>query len=423
MRDLFAPVSRDERQEECKRNWLLNKGKGTIVAATGVGKTRIAIKCIQAVRSKYPEISVLVLVPTESLKSQWIEELDTWGLGFNTEVKVMMGASKKEYSCDLLVIDEAHRINSETIANVFQVVKYKLILGLTATFERLDGRHEILAKYAPVVDTITVEDALLNNWISKYKDYVVLIDVDDIDVYKRYNKSFVEHYEFFDFDYSKAMSMLGTQGIKNKIAYRDELSKGQEDRKKEILQSVNYHAKGFITAIQNRKKFVQEHPEKLRIAQEIIKYRSDKKIITFCANVKMAESFPTGYVYTGKTGKKKNRLTLEEFSALPNGILHTCKLAEEGLNLPDLSVGIMLGVNSSKTKAVQTLGRVVRLSKDKTAEFFTLVINDTIETEWMKKSRISDNFEIIDVENLMKILRGEPYETYKKKLQNFTYRF
>ena len=83
----------------------------------------------------------------------------------------------------------------------------------------------------------------------------------------------------------------------------------------------------------------------------------------------------------------------------------------------------MLGVNSSKTKAVQTLGRVVRLSKDKTAEFFTLVINDTIETEWMKKSRIDNNFEIIDVNNLMKVLRGEPYETYKRKLQNFTYRF
>ena len=423
MKDLFAPVTRDERQEECKKNWLRNKGKGTIVAATGVGKTRIAIKCIQAVRSKYPDISVLVLVPTEALKSQWTEELDSWGLGFNTEVKVMMGASKKEYSCDLLIIDEAHRINSETIANVFKVVKYKLILGLTATFERLDGRHEILAKYAPVCDTITMQDALLNNWVSKYKDYVVLIDVDDIDIYKKYNKSFVEHFEFFGFDFNKAMSMLGNDGISNKLRYRDELCQGDDSKKKEILKSINYHAKGFITAIQNRKKFVQSHPEKIRITEEIIKHRNNSKIITFSSNVKIAESISTGFVYTGKEGKKKNRMTLEEFSKLPSGVLNSCKLAEEGLNLPDLSVGIMLGVNSSKTKAVQTLGRVVRLSKDKTAEFFTLVINDTIETEWMKKSRIDNNFEIIDVNNLMKVLRGEPYETYKRKLQNFTYRF
>ena len=93
------------------------------------------------------------------------------------------------------------------------------------------------------------------------------------------------------------------------------------------------------------------------------------------------------------------------------------------MNLPDLSVGIMLGVNSSKTKAVQTLGRVVRLSKDKTAEFFTLVINDTVETKWMQNSRIDNSFETIDVENLRKVLKGEPYEKYKRKLKNFTFRF
>ena len=386
-------------------------------------KTRIAIKTIQRVRQKYPLLSVLVLVPTELLKNQWLEELDRWGVGINTEVKVMMGASKKEYNCDLLIIDEAHRINSEIIANVFEVVHYKLILGLTATFERLDGRHEILAKYAPVCDTITIEEALLNNWVSKYKDYVVLIDVDDIDVYKNYNKEFTEHFEFFQFDFNKALSMIGPQGLRNRLAYRDEICKGDESMKKEVLKSITYHATGFIRAIQNRKKFVQNHPEKLRLAEEIIKHRPNTKIITFSANTKMAESFTTGFVYTGKEGKKKNRMTLEEFANLPEGCLHSVKLAEEGMNLPDLSVGIMLGVNSSKTKAIQTLGRVIRLSKDKTAEFFTLVINNTVETEWMRKSRIDNNFTIINSENLMKVLKGEPFEPYKKKVQQFTYRF
>lgn len=423
MKDLFTPLTRDERQDESVRKWLQNKGKATIVAATGVGKTIIAIKTIQRVRQKYPLLSVLVLVPTELLKNQWLEELDRWGVGINTEVKVMMGASKKEYNCDLLIIDEAHRINSEIIANVFEVIHYKLILGLTATFERLDGRHEILAKYAPVCDTITIEEALLNNWVSKYKDYVVLINVNDIDVYKNYNKEFTEHFEFFQFDFNKAMSMIGPQGLRNRLIYRDELCNGNESIKKEVLKSITYHATGFIRAIQNRKKFVQNHPEKLRLAEEIIKHRPNTKIITFSANTKMAESFSTGFVYTGKEGKKKNRMTLEEFSNLSEGCLHSVKLAEEGMNLPDLSVGIMLGVNSSKTKAIQTLGRVIRLSKDKTAEFFTLVINDTVETEWMRKSRIDNNFTIIDSENLMKVLKGEPFKPYKKKVQQFTYRF
>lgn len=209
MKDLFTPLTRDERQDECVKKWLQNKGKATIVAATGVGKTIIAMKCMKKVLSKYPTMRILVVVPTELLKHQWDSELDAWGLGFNAEVQVMMGASKRNYQCDMLVIDEAHRINSEVIANIFKVVQYKLILGLTATFERLDGRHVILAKYAPVCDTISMEEALLNGWVSKYRDFVVLIEVDDINTYNSYNKEFINHFEFFQFDYNKAKRKIG----------------------------------------------------------------------------------------------------------------------------------------------------------------------------------------------------------------------
>lgn len=422
MKDLFTPLTRDERQEEAIRNWIKSKGKGTIVAATAFGKTRTAVKIIQKLRTKYPNISVLVVVPTELLKNQWSSELDIWGLGFNTEVRVMMGTSKMSLNCDLLIIDEAHRINSEQLSNILENTKFKLILGLTATFERLDGRHEILAKYAPICDTITIQDALLNGWISKYKDYVVLLDVPDIDTYREYNKEFVQHFEYFQFDWNLALSMIGPKGFINRAKYRDKICKDQS-KSKEVFKQITYHATAFMRSLQNRKKFIHNHPEKIRVAEEIIAARPNSKIITFSANVKMAESFSSGFVYTGKDSKKKNRATLEEFSQWASGCLHTCKLAEEGLNLPDLSVGIMLGVNSSKTKQIQTLGRVVRLNKDKTAEFFTIIINNTVESEWMKKSRSDNNFEIIDEENLMKVLRGEPYEPYKKKVQNFTYRF
>lgn len=421
--DLFGPVSRDERQAESVNKWLKSNGKGTVVAGTGVGKTVIAIKCIQRVRTKYPNLSVLVIVPTDLLKDQWESELSKWNVSNNTRVKVMKGASKQEDECDMLIIDEAHRINAETISNVFNVIKYKIILGLTATFERLDGRHEILSRFAPVVDTITLEEAQLNGWVSKYKDYVVLIDVDDLDVYQKLDAKFNEHFEFFDRDFDLIMTMVGPKGFVNKLRYRDELCKHTNKNPKEVLKDINYHANGFIQALQSRKKFVLEHPKKLEIAEEIIAARPNSKIITFSANTKVAESFSSGYIYTGKEGKKKNRMTLEEFSSLPAGQLNTVKLAEEGMNLPDLSVGIMLGVNSSKTKAVQTLGRVIRLSKDKTAEFFTLVINDTVETKWMQNSRINKNFESIDVENLRKVLKGEPYEKYRRKLKDFTFRF
>lgn len=421
---LFTPISRDERQAQAIRAWAKANGRATIVAATGVGKTFISMRIIDKLKQSNPNLHTIILVPTTTLQEQWISELDERGLLLNTEVFVMMGASKKHYVCDLLVLDECHRVNSEVLSANLVNTQYKYILGLTATFERLDGRHEILAKYAPVCDTITMEEALFNGWVTKYKDYVVVIDVPDIDTYNSYNSEFNKAYEFFNWDFSKAMSMAGKDGFRNRWEYAKELAPNNYEHQKEIFKSITYYATSFMRNMQNRKKFVQNHPKKLEVAQEIIKWRNDKKIVTFSANVKMAESFKNGYVYTGKEGKKKNRITLEEFSKMPNGCLHSCKMAIEGLNLPDLTVGIMLGIDSSKTKATQSLGRVARTYKGKLgAEFFTLVINNTVETKWMQNAKADSKIEIIDVANLYKVLRGEPYELYNRKLNNYTFRF
>lgn len=379
---------------------------------------------IDKLKQSNPNLHTIILVPTTTLQEQWISELDERGLLLNTEVFVMMGASKKHYVCDLLVLDECHRVNSEVLSANLVNTQFRYILGLTATFERLDGRHEILAKYAPVCDTITMEDALFNGWVAKYKDYVVVIDVPDIDTYNSYNSEFNKAYEFFNWDFDKAMSMVGKDSFKNRWEYAKELAPNNYEHQKEMFKSITYYATSFMRNMQNRKKFVQNHPKKLEVAQEIIKWRNDKKIVTFSANVKMAESFKNGYVYTGKEGKKKNRITLEEFSKMPSGCLHSCKMAIEGLNVPDLTVGIMLGIDSSKTKAIQSLGRICRLSKGKLgAEFFTLVINNTVETKWMQNAKADSKIEIIDVANLYKVLRGEPYELYNRKLNNYTFRF
>ena len=424
MKDLFTPLTRDERQEESVRKWLQNKGKGCLECATGYGKTRCALMIINKLLSKYPNLRILIVVPTELLKNQWLDHIEYNQLQLNAEVKVINTVAKNGAQCDLLIIDELHTSAANTLINVFTSVKYKLILGLTATFERLDERHKLLEKYCPIVDTVTLQEAQLNGWVSQYNEYLVLIDVDDIEVYKQYNKDFTEHFEFFNFDFNKALSMVGPNGLKNRLAYRDELCAGDENKKKEILKNITYHATGFMRAIQARKKFVYEHPEKLRLAEEIIKYRPDKKVVTFSANTKMAESFSTGLVYTGKESKKKNRISIEEFAKQPSGVLHTCKLAEAGMDIAGLSVGIMLGVNSSEIKSQQTRGRVIRKEGNKKAEFFTLVINDTIETKWWENSHKKDsNIIKINPENLMKVLKGKPYETYKRNLQKFTFRY
>lgn len=424
MKDLFTPLTRDERQEESLRAWLNNKGRGCVEGCTGYGKTRIGLNAIETVRKRYPELSVIVVVPTDVLRNQWLEQLDERGLGWNCKVEIINTASKTIDQCDLLILDEVHKFAADQFSHVFKTVKYKHVLGLTATIERLDGKHELIKKYCPVVDTVTIEVAKANGWVSEFTEYQVIVSAEDIDIYREYNKEFVQHFEFFNFDFGLAMSMVGPKGLTNRLRYRDELCpNGSKEEKSKILKEIMYHSMGFTHALQNRKKFIHNHPQKIEVAREIIKHRADKKIITFSANTKMAEAIGVGYVYTGKEGKKKNRITIDEFKQLDKGVINSCKLAIEGFDCPGLSVGIVMGVDSSATKAIQSTGRVVRKEGSKYAEMFTLVMENTVEQEWFKKSHPKGDYVTIDVENLLKMLQGEEWSPYKKKIQNYTYRF
>lgn len=199
MKDLFTPITRDERQEESLKKWLLSNGHGTIEACTGYGKTRVAINIIKRILTKYPRIRVLVVVPTDLLRIQWLEHIDNNGLSLNVEVMIINTASKTSVKCDLLILDEIHRFAADVFSSVFEVVKYKYIVGLTATIERLDGKHVLINKYCPVIDTIPLEVAKLNGWVSNFTEYQVIITADDIDIYKSYNKEFTSHFEYFGY--------------------------------------------------------------------------------------------------------------------------------------------------------------------------------------------------------------------------------
>jgi len=389
------------------------------VGATGFGKTRVALQIIKWLQSLHPEITIIVVVPTTGLQEQWIEELDEFGCSReHVEVYVINSVIKNTHTCNLLILDECHRYASADFKKVFDMVTYNMILCLTATFERLDGKEKLIAKYAPVVDKVSIQECLANKWVSNYKEYVVVIEPDDLDEYDKLTAEFMTHFEFFDYDFGTAMSMVGKNGWKNRYNYAKEICQNSA-LVQDTFKTVTIHAMGLMRAMQARKKYISSHPEKLRVAEEIIAHRPNSKIITFCATVAMAEQIQEGYVYTGKDSKKGNRVTLNEFSKMKSGVLNTVKKANEGINLPDLDVGIMLGVDSSKIKHAQTRGRVVRYQEGKNAEYFTLILKDTVEVEWWRRSQGKDSCEVIDEDNLMHVLNHEPYETYKEPLKQF----
>ena len=380
---------------------------------------------MKSVISKYPDKTILVVVPTDNLKVQWRQQLDNWGMEFNTEVQVINTVIRRNWKADILCLDEVHRYGADTFKEVFSRVQYKYILGLTATFERLDGKHSIMQKYCPVIDEITLFEAKRNGWISDFTEYQVLIEVPDIDTYKEYNKNFVASFEFFNFDWGLAMSMIGPKGFISRAKYRDEICKnGSEEQRKQVFKNITFHAMQFMRTIQQRKAFINNHPKKLEIARKIIAARPNSRIITFSNNIKMAEAIGMGgKVYSGKDSKKKGRITLEEFQSGEFNLIHSIAKLNEGADLKGLSVAIILGMDSSEIKAVQRRGRCIRFEEGKKAEIFNLVIADTVESKWFSNGHPDGNYVTIDENGLNDVLEGKEPKPYKKKIKDFTFRY
>ena len=222
------------------------------------------------------------------------------------------------------------------------------------------------------------------------------------------------------------MSLCGKDGWKNKLAYRDELYKGNDEtKKKDLLNMINYHSMGLMRTMQKRKAFINNHPKKVEIARKIMEARKGQKIITFSNNVKMAEAIQNGEnVYTGKLSKKRSSTMIEDFLAGRITQLNSCSKLDAGFDDPSVSIAIILGTDSSDIKAIQRRGRVIRTSENKNAEIFYIVIKDTVEPKWVKNNHKKDNDLItIDEKGLEQVLRGEQPEIYKPKLGELMFRF
>ena len=405
-------ITRDERQKQCLIKWLKSGGSATVVAATGFGKTRTAINLINAFVKRDENCSILVIIPTQVLKDQWIDQLDEMGLLNNVRVEIINSAIKKQWTCDLLVIDEIHLTPSTTFSKIFECVDYKNILGLTGTFERLDGKEKLIQKYAPVCDTITIDEAEENGWVAPHKEYLVLLDVDLTD-YNNWCKEFNQCFAQFDFNFELAMS-CATDIIKART----------------YAKKMGYDAKTIMGVAQKwnrcmrkRKEFIYNHPKKMEIAKKIIAARPNSKGITFSSTIKQAESFGFGSVVHSKQRVKENQQIIEAFNNSKSGYLHTSKSCDQGIDLKGINLEIILFTNSSKIRKTQIVGRSIRYEEGKVSEIFTLVLRGTQEVNWFNNSNTSKVI-TINEEQLEKVLNGETIETRKQNnIVNTKFRF
>lgn len=362
---------------------------------------------------KKPDAEILVSVPTEVLKEQWMEELIKNGIFQNCKVVVINSVIKKEWEVDFLLIDECHLVASELFRTIFDCVTYNFILCLTGTLERLDGKEELIKKFAPVCDTITMKEALANGWVSPVREYVVLLDV-DLTEYNKLNQLFIGYFSQLGYDFNVSMKCATDALYRNKVAKKLGL-------KPKDLAGIAY---GWLKALKGRKAFVQSHPKKFEIARKILDARKDKKAITFSATIKDAEFLNNNeFVLHSKKSKKQNSEILEKFNSLETGVIHSSKSCDQGVDIKGLSLGIILSTDSSKIRKTQRNGRICRFEEGKTAELFTLVIRGTQEWNWFQNSATT-NYTVLTEQQLDQVLAGEEIITRKREnVEDKKYRF
>ena len=111
-------VNRDNVQKDALKV-ALNNNRCGLGISMGVGKTRVAINHLK--RNFHPFILVLVVVPKNSVKQSWLDELEKMGetdllqhIRFSTYLSINK-QDPKIY--DIVYLDECHSL-LETLSNV-----------------------------------------------------------------------------------------------------------------------------------------------------------------------------------------------------------------------------------------------------------------------------------------------------------------
>jgi superfamily II DNA or RNA helicase len=361
-------------------------------------------------------------VPTIELKNQWEKEIFEWSLS-NVEVFVINTYITDSRRCNLLILDEIHRYGSFMFQNVFVVSKYNFILGLTATIERQDGNDQLITHYAPVLKRINLKHALEKNYISNFLVFNlgVKMSVFEKRKYKQVNHKFDYYFAQFNHDFDAAMLALRSKDFREQFAKQEGIEQDE----------VYVNAVNFVRNLGERKKLLYESDAKLAAVKEIIK-AFDNKMIIFSETADFADrvvniSEGKAFAYHTKVSDKKQmKQRLKDFKNSEGfNIVSAVKAIEEGLDVEDLEMAVLVSGNSTKRQYIQRIGRSLRSQPGKVAVIINIYIHGTQDENWLKRRQFSNNFNIFWVNDISQIrgLVSEYSNGDIKKLQSDLHKY
>ena len=361
-------------QRDALDAWTAAERRGVVELPTGAGKTVLALKAVEAVGE-----TALVVVPTIDLLDQWRDELETefdctvGQLGGGTQElgdvtvstydSAYLRADELGDRFGLAVFDEVHHLGGEGYRDVARLLVAPARLGLTATFERPDGAHEVLTELVgDVVYDLDVDD-LAGEHLAPYdvRRLEVPLTPDERERYEEAQGTFT--------DYLRQSTVTFRSGSD----YRELVKRSGTDPR----------AREALLAKQRARRIVQESEAKVDELERLLDEHRGDRVIVFTASTdlvyRLAERFLIPAI-THETGAPERREVLRKFREGTYSRVVTANVLDEGVDVPDANVAVVFAGSGSEREFTQRLGRVLRPKADGSrATLYELVSADTAE--------------------------------------------
>ena len=368
-------------QREAVAAWEGASRRGLIVLPTGSGKSFVARLAIS--RTRRP---ALVVVPTLDLMAQWASQLER---AFGRPVGLLGGGNRdvRELTVStydsavlcmefmgnrfgLLVVDECHHLPGAVNRTLACMCLAPFRLGLTATPDRDDGEDEQLGELLGEICYRKDIDELEGEVLAPYRTERIAMELepDEAEAYERHREAYVS------FVRANAISFSSPSGWSRFL-----MLCARDPQGREVFRSYL-----------EQRRIARAARAKFRCIWELLRRHRGERMLIFTADNDTAYEIGRRFllpVLTHHTKVGERRDFLDAFRAGTYPVLVASKVLNEGVDVPEASVGIVVSGSGSTREHVQRLGRILRPARDKEAVLYELVSEGTSESYTSERRR------------------------------------
>ena len=383
-----------EHQKNAFSAWEKGGKQGILEMATATGKTLIGIMAIEALYRVKPDGVVRIFAHSTNILNQWRREvIEKLGIianlsspytipininGFTIYFNTLQTVYKNPtlYPADLMIADEVHHLAAFEYRKALTIpCKWKL--GLSATVEGEQRQRILTAELGKILYQFSLNDALEKGIVPSFRWIICpsYLSIKEDEEFSRITESIRKLFLVVRQDVATLKKI--TRGEMITLEDLGDFVKAIEIARYSKID-LPQEWKNLMGLILNRRWIIhRSYPrlqEAIKLARETAK---NHKVILFAMDIEscdlIADSLKKDvknlYVVHSKV-KTDVFSQIQSFRQGENGVLIGARMLDEGIDIPDASIGINVASSKTRLQLIQRLGRVLRKQKGKESPIF-----------------------------------------------------